>query len=109
MEDKRMKQLTELTHLLLCNLPHSEGTPENLDDRQEGVCYFTQEGTMSDAMSHPDHQKWKRVAEGLIIELQASSPQHCYDTLLKLSGIIQQVNQLTPNPDIVWKLIFKIL
>lgn len=102
------KKLVELTHLLMCKMPHYSGTPEGLLDRSEGLCYFEQESTLTDAVAQPDHDEWIRNTDELVTELNLGTHEETYKKILELLSLLRKINELTPESDALWKFIFKI-
>lgn len=104
------RKLVELTHLLLCNMPHYQGTPEGLKDRDAELCYFLQENTLTNAPEQPDHLIWQEKAEKICEDLGSESTDECYKKFLELSHLVRQVNSLSPDTSArVWKLIFELI
>lgn len=104
---KYHKKLVELTHILLCNLPHPEGGPEELTNPKNNLCYFNQEAVMEDAEQYPAHTYWIKEAEQIILDLQAESPEEAHSKLQELLYHIQEITKIAP--DSVWKVVGKII
>lgn len=57
-----MKELTDLLHLLTCDLPHATD-PTSILNRKENTCYYYLECDIAEGQTMPDHVLWEGRAE----------------------------------------------
>ena len=93
MSDPRLEELTELFHLLLCNKPHGKRM-EDLQNRQEGVCYFKLESVLDSRWDCESHKEMMLRTLAICEDLGFDSADSALAFFSRTIKLCQQLNEL---------------
>lgn len=93
-----MKTLTDLIHILMCELPHVYD-PVQVINRKPRKCYYYIENDMADTENQPDHIYWNEVTENFRVSMGFKSPEEALEFVKECMRIVQQVNSITEGDE----------